>query len=66
MILVNKLSHRNRKDKKLTILKTTKCTFFEDFIRDIICLTTTSPLKVNVDVSATMLGPLVIDNLLQV
>jgi hypothetical protein len=55
MILVNKLSHRNWKDKQLIILKTTKCTIFEDFIHDIICLTTTSPLKANVDVSATML-----------
>jgi hypothetical protein len=41
--------------KHLKILKTTKCTFFEDFFHDIICLTTTSPLKVNVDVSVTML-----------
>jgi hypothetical protein len=55
MVIVNKLSHKNWKDKLLTILKTTKCTLFEDFIHDIICLTTTSPLKVNVDVSATVL-----------
>jgi hypothetical protein len=54
-ILVNKLSHRNWKDKQLKILKTTKCTFLEDFIHDIICLTTTPPLKVNLDVTATML-----------